>query len=68
MSVEFLGIIPLNIDFQRNMSIISFFFFFPFRSEKQLLGGHLSICQGKLAEPGVMDIIMTTNRPLRSYS
>ena len=41
------------------------FLFFP---EKQLLGGHLSICKGKLAEPGVMDIIMTTNRALRSYS
>ena len=56
--VEFLGIILLTkIDFQRNMLIIYFYFFFPFRSEKELLRGHLFTYQGKLAEPGVLEII-----------
>ena len=53
---EFLGIKSLtNIHFQRNMSII--YFCFPFWSGKEILGGHFSTYQGKLDEPGVMDII-----------
>ena len=41
-----------------------FFLFFPFRSEKELLGEHLSTYQGKLAEPCVMDLLMKTNKSL----
>ena len=56
--VLFLNIIPLtNIDFQRNIPIINFFVFFLFRLEKELLGGYFSTYQGRLAEPGAMDII-----------
>ena len=66
---EFLGIIPLtNIDLQRNMLIIYFFFFFPFRSEEELLGGHLSTYQRKLAEPGVLDIIDNNRQKFEPYA
>ena len=41
-----------------------FFLFFPFRSEKELLGEHLSTYQGKLAEPCVMDLLMKINKSL----
>ena len=44
------------------------FLFFPFRSEEQLLGGHLSTCQGKLAEPGVMDIINENQQKFEPYA
>ena len=67
--VEFLGIIPLtNIDFQRKMPIIYYFFFFPFRSEKELLGGHLSTYQEKLAEPGAIDIINENQQKFEPYA
>ena len=44
------------------------FLFFPFRSEEQLLGGHLSTCQGKLAEPGVLDIINENQQKFEPYA
>ena len=54
--VQFLNIIPLTYkDFQRNMLIINFFFFF--RLEKELLGRYFSTYQGRLAESGIMDIV-----------
>ena len=45
-----------------------FLFFFLFRSEKELLGGHFSTYQGKLAEPGVMDIINENQENFEPYS
>ena len=39
------------------MPIINFFIFFLFRLEKELLGEYFSTYQGRLAEPGAMDII-----------
>ena len=79
--VDFFGTIPLtNIDFQRNMYLcISFnffffflffvclFFFFSFRSEKDLLGGHLSSYQGKLTEPGDMDVTNENQQQFALY-
>ena len=78
--VDFFGTIPLtNIDFQRNMYLcISFnffffffslfvFFFFLFRSEKDLLGGHLSPYQGKLTEPGDMDVTNENQQQFALY-
>ena len=78
--VEFFGTIPLtNIDFQRNIFLFkSFnffffffslfvFFFFLFRSEKDLLGGHLSPYQGKLTEPGDMDVTNENQQQFALY-
>ena len=66
--VEFLGIIPLtNIDFQRNIPSFTFSFFL-FYSEKELLGGHLSTYQGKLADPGVMNIINEKQQNFEPYT
>ena len=50
------------------MCIIYFFFFFPFRSEKVLLGGHFPTYQGKLAEPGVLEIIDNNRQKLEPYA
>ena len=51
------------------MPIINYFFFFvPFRSKKELLGGHLSTYQEKLAEPGVIDIINENQHKFEPYA
>ena len=43
--------------------------FFLFRSEKELLGGHLSTFdQGKLVTPGVMDIINENQQKFEPYA
>ena len=44
------------------------FLFFLFRSEKELLGGHLSTYQRKLAEPGVLDIIDNNRQKFEPYT
>ena len=56
------------MDFQRNMLIIYFFFFFPFQSDNKLLGGHLSTYQGKLAEPSVLDITDNNQEKFEPYA
>ena len=44
------------------------FLFFLFRSEKELLGGHLSTYQRKLAAPGVLDIIDNNRQKFEPYT
>ena len=44
------------------------FLFFPFLSEKEHLGRHLSTFQGKLAESGVFDIIDNNRQKFKPYA
>ena len=44
------------------------FLFFLFRSDKELLGEHLSTYQGKLAEPGFMDIFNENQQKFEPYA
>ena len=44
------------------------FLFFLFRSLKELFGGNLPTYQGKLAEPGVMDIINENQKRFEPYA
>ena len=61
--VEFLVVIRLT-----NIDVPIIYFFISFRSEKELLGGHLSTYQEKLAEPGIMDIINENLQNFEPYA
>ena len=60
--------IPSKYRFPEKYAHHLLFLFFPIQSEKELLGGHLSTYQGKLAEPGVLDIIDNNRQKFGPYA
>ena len=64
-----LGIIhQINISIQRNMPIICFCFFYPFRSENKLLGGTSNTYQGKFSEDDVTEIVHNNRCKFEPYA
>ena len=64
-----LGIIhQINISIQRNMPIICFCFFYPFRSENKLLGGTSNTYQGKFSEDDVTEIVNNNRCKFEPYA